>query len=180
MNSPLMELILRRRSVRRFAPDPVPRELIDACLEAARLAPSACNAQPWQFLVIDHPIQLAAVAEAAFSGIYASNRFAASAPVLIVVINDQQSYLVKAGDFVQSTRFSLIDIGIAGEHLALRAAELGLGTCWLGWFNARRVRKVLKLPRRTSIPIIFCLGYPQEEPRPVTNRKELSAIRRYL
>lgn len=124
MNSPLMEIIKKRRSVRRFLTKPVSRELIEECLEAARLAPSACNAQPWQFIVIDDEAKKNAIAQAAFKGIFASNKFAAEAPVLIAVINDQRSYLVKAGDFVRNIKYSLIDIGIACEHFVLRAAEL--------------------------------------------------------
>lgn len=180
MNSPLMALIRRRRSVRRFSPRAVDRALIDQCVEAARLAPSACNAQPWNFLIIDRPELIAKVSEAAFSGIYASNRFAAEAPVLVIMLDDQKSYLVKAGDLVQHTRFSLLDMGIAGEHFVLRATELGLGTCWLGWFNARRLRKILNLPRGIKIVSLLCVGYPLEEPQPVTRRRELEEVRRYL
>jgi len=174
-----LELVRQRRSVRHYQKSPVPRELIDRCLEAARLAPSACNAQPWYFIVLDDPEIRLRVCEAAFSGIYSSNRFAAEAPVLIVVVTDQRSYKVKVGGFFRKIQYSLIDLGIAGEHFILQAAELGLGTCWLGWFNRRAVRKALNLPKATTIDILFSLGYPANPSGNPRLRRPLAEIRHY-
>ena len=172
------ELILKRRSVRKYLPQPVERELIDKCLDAARLAPSACNAQPWYFIVIDNEEVKDRLCSAAFSGIYSSNKFVKNAPVIIVVITDQKSYQVKVGGFFRHLKYALVDIGIAGEHLALQAAELGLGTCWLGWFSENGVRKALDLPKSTKIDIMFSLGYPADSDRP-KKRQPLDEIRRY-
>ncbi len=173
------ELILKRRSVRKYLPKPVERELIDKCLDAARLAPSACNAQPWYFIVIDNEEVKDRLCTAAFSGIYSSNKFVKNAPVIIVVITEQQSYQVKVGGFFRHLKYALVDIGIAGEHLALQAAELGLGTCWLGWFSENGVRKALDLPKSTKIDIMFSLGYPADSDRP-KKRRPLDEIRRYI
>lgn len=95
----LSELILARRSVRKYQPQAVPRELIDRCLEAARLAPSACNSQPWHFIIIDDETAKNRLCEAAFGGIYSSNKFVKSAPVIVVIITEQKSFKVKAGAF---------------------------------------------------------------------------------
>ncbi len=173
------DLIQKRRSVRRYLAEPVPRELIEKCLEAARLAPSACNGQPWRFIVVDEQSAKERLCEAAFGGIYASNKFACKAPVIIVVVTDQQSYKVRAGGFFRDVKYALIDIGIAGEHLALQATELGLGTCWLGWFSERGVRRALKLPRSVKIDIMFSLGYPADSGRPKERRK-LDDVREYF
>jgi len=172
------ELMQNRRSVRKYSPDPVPRELIDRCIEAARLAPSACNGQPWYFIVVDNTEDKNRLCEAAFGGIYSSNKFVRKAPVIIVVVTDERSYQTKAGGFFRNIKYALVDIGIAGEHLALQATELGLGTCWLGWFSERGVRKALNLPKSTKIDILFSLGYPADSERP-KNRRTLDEIRKY-
>lgn len=174
-----LDLVRRRQSVRRYADRPVSREAIDRCLEAARLAPSACNSQPWSFLVIDDPENVRDLAGKAFSGIYRMNRWAATAPVLIVVITEKSKYYASLGGQVRDTRYNLIDIGIAGEHLALQAAEEGLGTCWIGWFDEKAVKRKLGIPRGKKTDIVITLGYPADERIRDKKRESLNAIRRY-
>ncbi len=162
-DSQLMETIVRRRSVRAYAPRPVPREMVLQCLEAASRAPSACAVRPWRFLVVDDPGLKERLAKAAFSGIYSATRFAAAAPVLIVLLTRFDWFVQGAGRQIQGTHYHLLDAGIAGEHLVLRATELGLGTCWIGWYNRRKVRKVLEIPWRYRICALVALGWPAEE-----------------
>ena len=158
-----LELCQRRESVRRYDPARgVDRAAIERCLEAARLAPSACNSQPWRFIVVDEPVAKAALAAVAFSGVHNFNKFAAEAPVLIIAIRELSKFAALAAGWVRGLEYSLIDLGIACEHLILQAAEEGLGTCWIGWFDERAVRKQLGLPRGTKIDIIIPLGYPAE------------------
>lgn len=176
MPTPLNALIRSRRSIRRFLPDPVERDKIIACLEAARLAPSAENAQPWRFLVIDDPELKATVAGEAFSGVYGMTKFAAQAPVLVVVLASLDLLAHRLGRRIQGTQFYLIDIGIAGEHFVLKAEEQGLATCWIGWFNARRVRKALHIPRKYKIVSLFPLGYAASRPPSETKRRALEEI----
>jgi nitroreductase len=175
----LEQAIRERRSVRAFAPTPVPREAIERCLEAARLAPSACNSQPWTFIVVDEPRLKDELARRAFSGPYAMNAFARGAPVLIVVVTERSRPAAWLGGLLRRMQYPLIDIGIAGEHLALQAAAEGLGTCWLGWFNERAVRRTLGLPWGARLDVVFCLGYPAEPPDRPASRKSLDDIRRY-
>ena len=160
MRNGLMETIRQRRSVRNYADKPVSRDLIMECLEAVRFAPSACHVQPWKFLIIDDPDQISALSEVAFSGIYKPTRFAAKAPVLAVLLTEFDLFVQGAGRQIQGTQYHLLDAGIAGEHFVLRAAELGLGTCWIGWYNRRKVRKFLKLSRRYNICALLSLGWP--------------------
>lgn len=163
--SRLMEVIRERRSIRRFQRRGVERGLIEECMEAVRYAPSAENAQPWRFIVMDEEGLRRRVAEAAFSGIYRVSGFAADAPVLILALAKAGIVPSRIGRHLQGTAYHLLDMGIAGEHLVLRATELGLGTCWIGWFDARRVRRVLKIPRRYQICYLIALGYPAENPQ---------------
>ncbi|HDQ93504.1 MAG TPA: nitroreductase, partial [Synergistetes bacterium] len=111
-----LELAGKRRSVRNFLPDPVPREAIERCLEAARLAPSACNSQPWKFLVTDDPETSSRVADAAFSGLYSMNTFARKAPVHVIVLRENAKPAARFGGFFRGVDFTLVDIGIACEH----------------------------------------------------------------
>jgi len=174
--TPFQELVRRRRSIRRYLDRPVEREKILACLESARLAPSAENVQPWRFLVIDDPEIKQRYASAAFSGIYSFSRFAAKAPVLIVILARPDLLADRIGKQIQDVSFYLIDVGIAGEHLALQAEELGLGTCWIGWFSSRRTRKFFRIPRQLKIVCLIALGYPEGRPAREKNRKPLAEI----
>ena len=170
------EIIKSRRSIRRYSEKPVEREKILACLEAARLAPSAENSQPWRFLVIDDPELKRKVAEKAFSGIYAPCKFAARAPVLVLLMARLDLLANVLGRMVQGTQFYLIDLGIAGEHFVLKAEELGLSTCWIGWFNSRGVRKLLKIPKKYRLVALISLGYAASRPPGGPVRKRLEEI----
>ncbi|MFH1073993.1 MAG: nitroreductase family protein [Candidatus Firestonebacteria bacterium] len=155
-------LVKNRYSCRKFADKNVEREKLELCLEAARLAPSACNSQPWKFIVIDDPALKEKACKAAFSGPYASNAFGKKAPVLVVVLSEKGNFTAKMGTLIRDTRFYLIDLGAAVEHFILQAAELGLGTCWMGWFNETPLKKVLGLPKSAKIDIIVPVGYPDQ------------------
>jgi len=159
----LLDLIKHRKSVRNFLDRPVEREKILMCLEAARLAPSACNSQPWKFIVVDD-IQLKnKLCAAAFSGIYSINTFCKMAPVIVVVISEKSKFLARIGGMFRGTKYYLIDIGIATEHLVLQAEDLGLGTCWIGWFNEGAVKSILNIPQPKKIDILIALGYYDKE-----------------
>jgi nitroreductase len=174
--TPFQRLVWSRRSVRRYLEIPVEREKILACLEAARLAPSAENVQPWRFLVVDDPGIKARLALEAFSGIYSFSRFAARAPVLIVILARPDILANRLGKQVQKVTFYLIDVGIAGAHLALQAEELGLGSCWIGWFNARRTRRFFRIPRQYKVVSLMALGYHESKPAGEKKRKPLAEI----
>ncbi|MDD5218482.1 MAG: nitroreductase family protein, partial [Candidatus Omnitrophica bacterium] len=131
------------------------------CVEAARLAPSACNSQPWSFIVVDAPDRVRDIGQKIFSGLYNMNRFAIEASALIVVISEKQKFLSVLGGKIRDTRYYLIDIGIACEHLVLQAEELGIGSCWLGWFDEKALKAALSVPRDKKIDIVIALGYAE-------------------
>jgi nitroreductase len=171
-----LELVKKRRSVRDFSPRAVEREKIELCLEAARLAPSACNGQPWRFLVFDQPEKKSDLCRAASSGIYRTSGFISRAPVIIVALSLRGKILPDLAGRFQGKHYPLIDLGIAGEHLVLQAAEAGLGTCWVGWFNGPAVKKLLGLPKGETPIALIPLGYPAEEKSASPSRKGLEEI----
>jgi nitroreductase len=170
------ELVKSRRSVRSYLDKPVEREKILTCIEAARLAPSADNVQPWRFLIIDEPELKKQYAREIFSGIYSISRFAEKAPVLILILARLDIIANRIGKQIQNIQYYLLDIGIAGEHIVLQAQELGLGTCWVGWFNIRKARKFLKVPRKYKIVSMLAMGYFEKRPRKEKKRKKLEEI----
>ena len=177
-----LDLVNKRRSVRRYIDRPIPKGELLKCIEAARLAPSACNAQPWKFIVVDEPVLKNEICEKAFSGMYSMNAFAKGAAALVVVISEKQKFLSVIGGYYRGTRYYLMDIGIACEHLILLAAELGIGSCWIGWFNERAVKKALKIPRYKKIDAIISLGYYKEgkpAPKARKSREEISSFNEY-
>ena len=178
-----LDLIQKRRSVRRYSDRPVVKEDILKCLEAARLAPSACNSQPWHFIVIDEPELKARVAERIFSGLYSMNRFAKEAPVLVAVVSEKMKFLASLGGQFRGTRYCLVNIGIACEHLVLQAQELGIGSCWIGWFDEKVLKEEMKIPRNKKIDIVISLGYPAEDkvvPKTRELLEEISSFNRYV
>ena len=166
-----LDLVKKRRSCRKYSSQEIALDAIQKCLEAARLAPSACNCQPWHFIVVKDKSLKEKLAQAAFSGIHSVSAFAKEAPVLVVVVTEKSSYVTKLGAYLRGSQFSLIDVGIACEHFVLQAEEEDLGTCLIGWFNERAVKKVLNLPRNKKIDIIISLGYSREE-SPVTRKRK--------
>jgi nitroreductase len=122
-----------RASIRQYDERAVSDTDIIAIVEAARRAPSAENAQPWRFVAVKSAASREALARVCFSGIFSPTRFAARAPLLVALCAERAG-LIEAGKSIKDRAMYQLDCGIAGEHLVLQAAELGLGTCWMcGW-----------------------------------------------
>ena len=173
----LLDLIKRRISIREFRDEPVEREKIMTYLEAARLAPSACNSQPWKFVVVDDGELKNRLCSAAFGGIYSINTFAKEAPVIVAVISEKSKFLARIGGRFRSTEYCLLDIGTAIEHFVLQAEEMGLGTCWIGWFNERAVKSILSIPSYKKIDILLTLGYHyRDKAHPEHNREPMAKM----
>ena len=157
-----LDLASSRYSVRNYKNTPVPQEKINKCIEAARLAPSACNSQPWKFVIIDNPDIRESLAKAAFEGLLDFNHFAYKAPVLSLIVSERQTAFAKFGSIVKRKNFSQMDVGITAEHFCLQATEEGLGTCMLGWYNEKPIQKLLHIPRNRRIGLLISLGYEPE------------------
>jgi nitroreductase len=176
IDNEFLKLVKNRRSTRRFVPRSVEREKIITCIEAARLAPSAENVQPWRFVVLDDPVKIQDFSRQVFSGIYRFTRWAEKAPVIIIIFAELDWLANRLGKEIQGTQYYLLDIGIAGEHLGLQAEQLGLASCWIGWFNARKARKFAGVPRRWKATALLVLGYPQQQIKERRPKKKLEEI----
>ena len=167
--SPFRRLVLSRTSVRHYEERGIPDQDILSMVEAARQAPSAENAQPWRFVAVRSPAAREALSRACFSGIFSATRFAARAPLLIALCAER-SRLVEAGKSIKDRAMYQLDCGIAGEHLVLQAAELGLGTCWIGWFNRRAAKRALGAPWHVRVVSLIAVGYPRNTGAPAQRR----------
>ena len=145
----VFEAIQRRKSARAYAPTLVPREKLERILEAARLAPSAENRQPWYFIVVTNPEKRKRIAK---SGRFAG--FLEESPVVIVGCGDRKA----------SPKWHVVDVAIAMQNMVLAATAEGLGTCWIGSFNEGLVRRLLKIPERLKVVALLAVGYPRKKP----------------
>jgi len=179
----LSDVLQKRNSVRKFLPMQVEREKLYACIEAARLAPSACNIQPWKFVIVEEPELKDRLVDEAFSGVHQFNQFARGAGAIVAVVAERDMMTNKLFAALQGTQFYLLDIGIACEHFVLEATELGLGTCWLGWFSERKVKKLLGIPRAKKVAAMLAVGYPAGSDVPEEKKRksieEISSFNKY-
>ena len=166
-----LTLVSKRESCRDFSDRPVERENLLSILEAARLAPSACNSQPWSYVVSDKPEISELVAQSTQK--MGMNKFTSGCPVFITVINRGGNASSKAGEKVLKKDFSTIDVGISVAHLCLAAQDAGLSTCILGWFSADKLRRALALSLTDRVELVIAVGYAREDilPRPKKRRK---------
>lgn len=175
-----LELVKKRQSDRKYlANKPVEPEKIERCLEAARLAPSASNSQPWTFIVVNKPKLKQEVAKATFSKVLSFNKFTLDSPVLIVVVTEKSELKAQMGNFLKNQQYNLIDIGIATEHFCLQAASEGLGTCIMGWFQEKKIKQLLNIPAKKRVNIVISLGYSAETKIRDKKRKPMSEFVRY-
>jgi nitroreductase len=156
------ELLVRRQSVRRFQARPVEPEKARLLAEAARLAPSACNIQPVRLVLVDDPPLREQVALAARGPAGTLNTFVPEAPLLAVLALERTPMVNRAAEIFLGRELTLIDLGLAAGQLCLQATELGLGTCMLGWFDERKIRKLLGIPRSVRVGLVIAVGYPPE------------------
>jgi len=175
MNS-FLELVKLRQSDRAYdATRPVEQEKLDYILEAARLAPSACDAQPWKFVVVNDPVLVKQTASAISAKTIGMNHFVNQAPVQIFIVEEPTNFTASAGGFVKNKHFPHIDLGIAASHLVLAAQEQGLGSCILGWFDEKKVKALLNIPSSRRVLLVITIGYSTQETR-VKKRKDLTEV----
>ena len=156
------ELCERRRSVRKYKADGVDRTLLAKLFTYVSKAPSAHNSQGYRFIVIDGPEDLKSFRETAFSGIF-KMQWVNTAPVIVAMVSSPRFAANVAGKALTGIDYKAVDAGIAGEHLVLAAAENGLSTCWIGWFNKKKTSRWLRLSKGDEIMSLFSLGYADEE-----------------
>jgi nitroreductase len=188
----VFEAIKKRKSIRKFKEIPLSDQQIDRLVEAARLAPSGSNVQPWRFVIVKDTGLKSRLKDACFN-----QKFIESASIVIVCCGDLLAWketvghtreLVDRGD-IQLNKESekalmdrakraasaemheripsaLLNVAIAVEHIVLEAVELGLGSCWVGLFDKEKVRDVLDLPEHLYVVGLLPVGVPDEDPQP--------------
>jgi nitroreductase len=177
----MLELIMSRQSDRSYSDRAIEKEKLERVLESGRLAPSACNSQPWKFILVDDADLLNKLAEAASEKLLGMNSFVGQAPVQIIVIREKANISSRIGATVKKKDYSLIDIGIASENICLQAKAEGLGSCMIGWFDEKMVRKILHIPSSKRVELIITLGYPAKEIREKRRKlkKEVISYNKY-
>lgn len=166
-------LVSNRQSDRGYTNQPIEKDKLERILEAARLSPSACNAQPWKFIVVDDPELKNKLADTTSSKVLGLNHFTKQAPIHIVIVMEGANFTSNFGSMVKRKHFPLIDIGIGAEHICLAATAEGLGSCMIGWFDEPAVKKLLNIPKSKRPILIITLGYPE---KPETRQKKRKGI----
>ena len=161
-NVSFAELAKMRQSDRKYKNQPVEKEKLIQCLETARISPSANNSQPWKFIVVDDFEKKEQIAECSIG--LGMNKFTHQCPVLVAVVLEQQNFMSTIGSMIKNKNYSLFDIGIAVNQFCLQAADLGLGTCIIGWFDEKKIKKILGV-RNRRIPLLISVGYPDAPTR---------------
>lgn len=154
----VMTAIQTRRSIRKYQDKEVPKDVLMRLLEAARLAPSGANRQPWELVVVTDLQKRRALVP-----ICKNQKFIEEAAVFIVGIDDPQQ------------KWSRVDLAIALDELSLAAVELGLGTCWIGAFDGEKMASFLQIPKNRVVTVCMTLGYPDETPD-ARSRKQLDEL----
>ena len=165
---PVLDVIKTRGSIRTYKDKPIPTQTLLNILDGARLAQSAANRQPWQFIVVTDPAVKKKLVQVA-----GNQAFVGEAAAVVVCLADPEES-APVGPF----EGFLIDLAIAIENMALTAWDLGIGSCWIGAYNEEKVKDLLNIPRSLRVVSLLTLGYPDERPGP-KHRKDLDKIVHY-
>ena len=171
--------ILNRRSIRRYSAEPVPDTAVNQILEAARMAPSGSNTQPWHFIVVRSEERRRAIAEVSHH-----QAWMVEAPVHIVCVGDIRCRIpaydgpvLDESSALPDLKQVIRDMAIAVEHLVLEATSLGLGTCWIAWFTQKEIRAVLGIPGDKYVLAVITVGHAAESPAPHPRRALSEMVR---
>lgn len=169
------QILRRRRSTRSFDSRPVTEKDVISMVEAARLAPSACNSQTWRFVTVTRREIIRKICHEAMRPVI-PNRWLEQAPLVFVGCSQLDVIANRIGSGVTGIEYYQIDLGIAMEHMVLKATELGLGTCWIGWFDESTLKKILEIPNKIKVSALLAVGYPKDESPKKRKRKPLEKI----
>lgn len=174
------QLVEARQSCRAYdSSREVEADKLARIIEAARLAPSACNSQPWHLITVADKERRGAVADALTS--IGMNKWAEQATAFIVIVQESPNFTARLGGWIKNKHFPLIDCGIVSSHITLAATQEGLGSCILGWFDEKQMRKILEIPRSKRVLMVVSLGYAtdthrQHQRKPI---EEISSSEKY-
>ena len=171
----LDQILLKRRSVRAYDDRPIARKDLLAIIESARMAPSACNSQTWRFIVVTNPEMIKRICAEAMRPII-PNRWLKQAPAIIVGCSRLDIIANRIGGGITGIEYYQIDLGIAMEHMVLKATDLGLATCWVGWFKQDIIKSLLKIPAHIKVSALLAVGYAKNDAAQKRLRKPIARI----
>lgn len=166
------KLVLQRESVRKYTDKDIEKQDIVKCVETARMTPSAHNSQPWTFVVVDDKDLKDKVADTTYNAVVRFNKFVPNAKVIVAVVIEK-THFAMVGSNKSDDEYNMIDMGAAVEHFCLQAADLGIGTCILGYFNEDKVKELLNVPSKKKVGLLIAMGYSPFENSRNKKRKEL-------
>jgi nitroreductase len=180
MNS-FLELANKRQSDRAYLDKPVEKDKLERILQAAQVAPSACNAQPWKFIVVTDPEKRIRVADATTDKMMQFNHFTKQAPVQLVLVEEDANLTSKFGGWAVGKHYPHLDLGIVASHICLAATDEGLGTCIIGWCNEKKIRKILEIPDKKRVMLVILIGYSAQSQREKKRKKmgEIVSFEKY-
>jgi nitroreductase len=171
-----LDLTKIRQSDRAYITDKdIEPEKLERILEAGRFAPSACNAQPWKFIIVKDPEKRNKIADACSNRALGMNHFSKQAPVQLVLVEEGANFTSRFGGLVKQIHYPHIDTGIVASHICLAAADEGIGSCMLGWLNDKKIREILEIPAGKKVVLVILLGYSAQTVRE-KKRKSLNEI----
>ncbi|GHV52133.1 NAD(P)H nitroreductase [Deltaproteobacteria bacterium] len=176
--SDFLDLCLRRQSCRSFSDQPVEHDKLVQCVEAGRLAPSGCNAQPWSFVVAETPEIVAEVAKCGQQ--MSMNPFLAKAKAFIIVLEEHAVLVPVIRRLLDSQYFAKGDLGAATVQICLEAAEQGLGTCIIGIYDREKICELLHIPTEKQFGALIAVGYPADAAIRPKARKSFAEVARFV
>ena len=172
-----LELAQARQSDRSFEPGrTIERDVLERIVEAGRLAPSACNGQPWHFTVVTDSELLPQVGKATSS--LGMNRFVKDAAALVLITHEPTNITSKLGCGIKDKDFPMMDLGIASAYITLAAEDEDIGSCILGWFDEKKIKQLTGIPEKKRLMLIVALGYAAK-PKRKKIRKEWGKVVSY-
>jgi len=175
IESVVLKIIKSRYSCRRYGSDPIQDEKTNILKESVKWAPSACNRQPYVFHFITDRDIIHKIAKAVPMGPVSVNEWIGKAPLIVAAVGKPELLWHKLTQVID-TDYHRTDAVIAMDHLSLVAAELGLGTCWVGWFHRKKLGQILGIERGEEVVILMTVGNPDRDPPKERKRKDISEI----
>ena len=177
--SDYFDLVKRRESCRNFDPDrPVEKEKLMRCAEAARLAPSACNGQPWRYLIVTNA-ELAAKLKPLMME-FGQNKFLQKCPAFAVVLEEPTVMKVSLSEKFKGQNFAPIDVGLSVSQFCYAATDQGLSTCLIGWHNEKKIRDLFGVPKTSRVRLVIAVGYAASDKLREKIRKPEEEVIRYF
>ena len=173
--SDYFDLIQRRESCRNFDPNrPVEKEKLQRCAEAAWIAPSACNGQPWHYLIVTNPELVEKLRPLMME--LNMNKFVKNCPAFAVVLEENTILKVSLSQKLKDQDFAPIDVAFSASQFCYAATEQGLSTCIIGWHNEQKVRELFQLPKTTRVRLILAIGYAASDTLREKKRKPIEDV----